>query len=252
MKGALVTGSGDRIGRYIATFLARNGYNILLHCNVSSQKALFLKQELQQYHVKVEMRQADFRIHNEIKPLFLDLPFPINLLINNAAIFKNDSIADLRHDILQEHLDVNCIAPAILMQVFYKYFKETKDSSHNILEESLEYNIINILDYSIFKKSHNFFSYCLSKSSLKEATFIAAKQLAPNIRVNGIALGQTLQHEGQSSDNFYDAINDSPLRRQTKLKEISSAINFILDANSMTGQIIKLDSGMHFADSKYA
>lgn len=237
MSFALITGSGKRIGASIALHLAKNNWGIILHYFNSKTEAALLQKQILEMGVKCKSIQADLS-----KPfdVFNNLP-EVKLLINNAAIFKNDNISSISQQKMTEHFSVNLIAPTILSS----QFTEKLQSSNNTG------NIINILDYSIYKIPHNFLSYSLSKYALAYLTKILAKQLAPKVRVNGIALGQVLKNTNQSEENFIQAINANPLKNKIKTEEICKTIDFIIKTNSITGQIINLDSGMHLSDEKY-
>ena len=78
-----------------------------------------------------------------------------------------------------QHIDVNLKAPAYLTKEFSKNVKGKNN------------NIINIIDQRVFKLTPFFFSYTLSKTGLYTLTKTSAMELAPNIRVNGIAIPLT-------------------------------------------------------------
>lgn len=156
-------------------------------------------------------------------------------------------------DSFNNHMKINCEVPVLLMQAMG--YQEALDdlpiedlslglASKASNSEKKEKNIINILDYAIYKAPRNFCSYSLSKFALSKATKIAARALAPNVRVNGLALGQILVNPKQNLALHNKSILSSPLQVKPKLEEINRAINFLLEAKSTTGQIIKIDGGI--------
>ena len=121
------------------------------------------------------------------------------------------------------------------------------DMLQNRIELDAEGNVINIIDQRVWKLTPLFFSYTISKSALWTATRTLAQALAPRIRVNAIGPGPALQSIHQTDDQFREQSEATPLIRGTTPEEIANAINFILDAPAMTGQMIALDGGQHLA-----
>jgi NAD(P)-dependent dehydrogenase (short-subunit alcohol dehydrogenase family) len=103
-------------------------------------------------------------------------------------------------------------------------------------------NIINILDSDTLRIPKNFTSYHVSKKSLEYFTEIAALQLAP-IRVNAIALGYMLKNERQRQEHFDAFAKSNPLQHQISGKELMQTIDYLINNQAVTGQIIKLDAG---------
>ena len=112
-------------------------------------------------------------------------------LINNAARFERDTLATLDGATWQAHLDVNVRAPVFLTQAFA-----------TALPDGTEGNVINILDQKVLRLTPDYFSYTIAKAALWTATQTMAQALAPKIRVNAIAPGPVLKHEGQSKSAF--------------------------------------------------
>jgi NAD(P)-dependent dehydrogenase (short-subunit alcohol dehydrogenase family) len=244
MTFALVTGSAKRIGIRIATHLAKSGYNIIIHYNTSEKEAYEAAEEIKNLGADVKLCKANLATASGIKYLqkFCE-GLNISLLINNASVFKNDSA--LSDDIaisLNEHLQVNLISKVAIIQSIAK---------SSLLNNNNKLYIINVLDYGLFKIPHNFFSYHLTNKILHSFTQLSAKQLLPNVRVNSIALGQTMKNDMQLQENFDAAVRSNPLGCQSTLEEIMKTIDFILSISSMTGQVICLDGGMHLSDNQY-
>src|SRR5262249_25407250 len=105
--------------------------------------------------------------------------------------------------------------------------------------------IINIVDERVWHLTPHFASYTISKAGLWTLTQTAALALAPRIRVNAIGPGPTLPSPRQSQAQFDAYAWQMPLERATTPQEIAAAVQFILAAPAMTGQMIALDSGQH-------
>jgi NAD(P)-dependent dehydrogenase (short-subunit alcohol dehydrogenase family) len=157
-------------------------------------------------------------------------------LINNAARFEPDTLATLDGVTWQAHLDVNLRAPVFLTQAFA-----------SALPDGMEGNVINILDQKVLRLTPDYFSYTIAKAALWTATQTMAQALAPKIRVNAIAPGPVLKHEGQSMSAFERECGETLLRRAVNPGDVAAAVRFLLETPSITGQIIALDSGQHLA-----
>ena len=113
------------------------------------------------------------------------------------------------------------------------------------MPEESEGSIINIIDQRVWNITPEFTTYTLSKVGLWGLTQILARALAPKVRVNGIGPGPTLQSIHQSVDAFAEEWAAMPLKRRVLPEEVASAVRFILDSPSITGQMIAIDSGQH-------
>ena len=155
----------------------------------------------------------------------------IDLLINNASIFDYDNLLDSSDYIFDRHINVNLKTPFFLS----KYFVKGLGKREGI--------IINILDQRVKNITPYFTSYTISKVALSALTISLAISLSPKIRVNGISPGPTLKSKNQSPDQFRSQILRTPLKKQVNLSEINNAIDYIINNNSVTGEILTLDSG---------
>ena len=152
-------------------------------------------------------------------------------LINNASLFENDKLENFSSKSWENHISTNLKAPALLSKEFSKNIRGKNN------------NIINIIDQRVFKLTPYFFSYTISKTGLYTLTKTSAMSLAPNIRVNGIAPGPTIKNKRQSEKHFKKQYLATPLKKQVDVKEICDAVDFFIKNNSITGQILAIDSG---------
>ena len=234
---ALVTGGARRIGREIALGLARAGWSIAIHHRGSGSDAESLLQEitaLGRRAATFEGDLADAACATSLVTRCLETIGAPICLINNASLFEYDEIRTLSADGLQRHLAVNVTAPILLAQSFALHLPAGKLG-----------NIINIIDQRVWAPTPEFFSYSLSKSALWAATKMLAQGLSPRIRVNAVGPGPTLPSVHQKPGDFEAEAASTPLHRGTMPEEIAAAVRFILDAPSMTGQMIALDGGQH-------
>ena len=107
--------------------------------------------------------------------------------------------------------------------------------------------ILNLLDQRVMNPNPAFFSYALSKSALWDATRMLARDLAPRIRVNAVGPGPVLRSIHQTEQDFADEAASTPLERAASPDEIAQAMAYLIDAPSVTGQMIIVDAGQHLA-----
>lgn len=232
MATALITGGARRIGRFLTLYLIKNGWNIIVHYNQSHSDASSINSSLSEEEKgRIELARLDFSAAScNFPALFHATKEPISLLINNASAFKNDFIYSLNSDEVSSCLATNLTAPIILTSLF----------ARQNFPKNANLNIINMLDCNAYSSANNFCTYRLTKLALTDFTKTSARQLAPKIRVNGIAVGYALKSEQQNQENFENEIKKSILGRQVQCEEIANTLDFIIKTHSMTGQIICL------------
>jgi NAD(P)-dependent dehydrogenase (short-subunit alcohol dehydrogenase family) len=236
-KTVLITGAAQRIGRAIALALAADGWSVGVHYNASKSEAHALVEEINVQGGKADTICADLRDETSMANLITDTKSKLGVvscLINNAAVFEKDSILESDREIWDRHMHVNLRAPYVLTHTFVKE-----------LPEPLMGNVINLIDQRVWNLAPGFTSYTLSKSALWTLTQTAALALAPRIRVNAIGPGPTLPSVHQSNEQFKQQCESVPLNHGTNPEEIAATVRFILDAPSITGQMIAVDGGQH-------
>ena len=241
-KNLLITGAATRVGKAIALHFAERGWNIAVHYFRSSSKARKLKKIIEQNWVKVVLIKADLKNPEQVEkimPLAKRKLGPIDCLVNNAALFEKDDISNFTTRSWSDHLNINLLAPAILIKQFAKQASKKTVS-----------NIINIIDQRIFNLTPFFMSYTISKSGLRTLTKTMAMRLGPNIKVNGIAPGPTIKSKRQTDKQFRNQVKSTLLKKSVRLDDICGAIEFLINNNSITGQIIAVDSGQNLSWNK--
>ncbi len=237
-KKIIITGGATRIGSAIAKSLAGFDVDITIHFNKSKNLAKKLKMELEDMGSKVHLIKADLNNPLQIKKI---IPYAykkmkgLDCLINNASLFEKDDLSNFTEKSFLKHININLKAPALMMQDFKKFVKQ-KDA-----------NIINIIDQRIKKLTPYFFSYTLSKAALGTLTETAAMKLAPNIRVNAVLPGPTMKNKRQSDKHFKAQWKSTILKKQVDINNICSLIRYFIESDSVTGQIISVDSGQSLA-----
>ncbi|MEX2452095.1 MAG: SDR family oxidoreductase [Rhodospirillales bacterium] len=243
-RSALITGTGRRIGRAIALALAEDGWAIGAHYNASGEETDSLVDEIRRQGGRAEALKADLSDETDLAGLIgkaRSAVGEIGCLINNAAVFEKDTILTADRASWDRHMQVNLRAPFVLTQAFARN-----------LPDGVCGNVVNIIDQRVWNLTPDFASYTLSKSALWTLTQTAAMALAPTIRVNAIGPGPTLPSVHQTPEQFRRQCEALPLEKGAAPEEIAATVRFILDAPSITGQMIAVDGGQHLGGGSKA
>ena len=236
MRTALVTGGAKRIGAAICRALAGEGAAVAIHCNRSLDEAASLEAELTAAGVAASVVQADLADPSQVISLVeraaADIG-PLDLLVNNAALFEYDDLGSLEPERYLRHQAVNALAPMLLSREFASQVPESGGA------------VVNILDQKLSNPNPDYLSYTASKQALGGLTTALAQQLAPNVRVNGIAPGLTLPSEHASPEAFAEVHDGNPLGRGVQPEDIAEAVIYLARAKAVTGAVLHVDGGEH-------
>ena len=236
---ALITGGARRIGRALVAAAADAGYDVAIHVRAVDDEAEAAAAEVRARGRKAAILACDLRKEATTVALVGEAETelgPVTLLVNCASVFEDDAFADMNRASWDAHMETNLRAPLVLAQVFARRLPEGRDGL-----------IVNLLDQRVLNPSPDFFSYSLSKTALWDATKMLAQALAPRIRVNGIGPGPTLPSIHQDQAAFDAEAAATLLRRAVSPAEIAAALRYLIDAPSVTGQMIAVDAGQHLA-----
>jgi NAD(P)-dependent dehydrogenase (short-subunit alcohol dehydrogenase family) len=234
---ALVTGAGRRIGRALALEAARAGFDVAVHYRTASDEAQAVADEIAALGRRAVILDAELTDEDQtaaLLPRAARALGPVTLLINSASTFEDDRLATATRDSWDAHLDANLRAPVVLAQAFAA-----------ALPADTQGQIVNIVDQRVLRPNPQFFSYSLSKAGLWWATQTLAQDLAPRIRVNAIGPGPTLASVHQAPGEFEREAAGTPLERAVSPDDIAAALRYLIDAASVTGQMIAVDAGQH-------
>lgn len=237
---ALVTGGARRIGRVLAATAAQAGYDVAIHVRgEGDDDAEAAAGEVRSHGRKAAILSCDLRKESATVALVGEAEAelgPVTLLVNSASVFEQDAFSDMNRASWDLHMETNLRAPLVLAQVFARRLPADREGL-----------IVNILDQRVLRPGPEFFSYTLSKAALWDATRMLAQDLAPRIRVNGIGPGPTLPSIHQDEAAFRAEAEATLLRQPVPPAEIGAALRYLIDARSVTGQMIAADSGQHLA-----
>lgn len=236
----LITGAGQRIGAILAECAARDGWNLVLHANRSHAAAETLAARLQREHsVSAQVHRADLCDSEAIADFWHGLP-PVTALVHNAATFERDTLASMDAATLQMQLQVNFTAPLVLTQGFMKQLLANAHGSVTILGDG-------VLGWSI---SPEFFSYSVSKQAWVGVLDVLAAACAPRARVNMIALAPTLPNANDTPEMFARLAERAPLKRTGEPADVVAALQYLLGADGVTGQVLSLAGGAHLKGAR--
>ncbi|WP_296599858.1 SDR family oxidoreductase [Phenylobacterium sp.] len=236
---ALVTGGARRIGRVLAATAAEAGYDVAIHVRGIDDGAEAAAGEVRSHGRKAVIVACDLRKESETVALVGQVEAelgPVTLLVNCASVFEQDAFSDMNRASWDLHMETNLRAPLVLAQAFARRLPADREGL-----------IVNLLDQRVWRPGPDFFSYTLSKAALWDATRMLAQDLAPRIRVNGIGPGPTLQSIHQDAAAFRAEAEGTLLGRPVDPAEIGAALRYLIDARSVTGQMIAADSGQHLS-----
>ena len=244
---ALVTGAAQRIGREIALYLARRGFDVAVHYSSSAEEAEQTAADIRALGRNVVALQADLldeAATAALVPLAVAaLGGPLTVLVNNASTFEYDSIQTATKTSWDRHIGSNLRAPFVLIQHFAAQApKAVPDAAGEPVAQAV---VVNMIDQRVWKLTPNFMTYTLAKTALWTLTQTAAQALAPDIRINGIGPGPTMQGARQSEGHFSRQRAATILQRGAGATDVVAALGFFLDSPSVTGQMIAVDGGQH-------
>ncbi len=236
-KTAIVTGGAHRVGRALVLALAEAGCNILLYYNRSGDEAAQTAAEARQYGVQVLAHQADLAQIEAVAALPVlaaERLGPAQILVNSAASFPKDTLADLTPEGWAASLQTNLQAPVFLTQAFVRALPETAEGA-----------VVNITDWRTSRPFRTHLSYMVAKGALDTFTLTAALTLAPRVRVNAIALGAMLPPPGTDQAYLDALIATIPLGHAGGTGVIAGTLLYLLRNDFVTGEIIRLNGGAH-------
>jgi NAD(P)-dependent dehydrogenase (short-subunit alcohol dehydrogenase family) len=238
MRAALVTGGSKRIGAAICRALAAEGTAVAIHCNRSVDEAVSLAAELEAAGSQAAVVEADLADPSQVTSLVeraaADIG-PLDLLVNNASLFEYDDLASLDPERYLRHQAINALAPLLLSREFASQAPESGAA------------VVNILDQKLSNPNPDYLSYTASKQALGGLTSALAQQLAPNVRVNGVAPGLTLPSAHASAEAFAEVHGSNPLSRGVRPEDIAEAVIYLARAAAITGVVLHVDGGEHLA-----
>ncbi|WP_298607856.1 pteridine reductase [uncultured Thiothrix sp.] len=237
-KVALITGAARRIGAELARCLHAEGATVAIHYRESAFEAEQLQLELNAQRANsCLLLQADLLKTSDLALLvgrLVDQTQRLDILINNASSFYSTPLATMNEQQWDDLMGTNLKAPLFLSQAARPYLQQQKGV------------IINMTDVHGVRPLAAFSVYCAAKAGLIMLTQVLARELGPQIRVNGIAPGAILwpEHHHSGDAQRTELLAKTALERMGSPEDIAKTVLFLVrDAPYITGQVIAVDGG---------
>jgi pteridine reductase len=236
-KTVLITGAARRVGAAIARRMHAAGANIALHYRNSAAAAETLADELQNVRTgSVQTFKANLLDLKEIGKLIesaLESFGRLDILVNNASTFYPTPVGEITSEAWDDLMGTNVKAPLFLAQAAAPALRTTSGL------------IINMVDIHAFRPLKRYAVYCTAKAALGMLTHSLARELAPHVRVNGIAPGPVMWPEEPPDPAMKEkTISQTLLQRQGTPEDVArTALFFATEAPYITGQILAVDGG---------
>jgi pteridine reductase len=234
---ALVTGAARRVGAVIARTLHRAGYRVALHHRASADAAMALQAEFERARpgstLLLQAELAHFDRLPELVAKTVGHFGRLDALVNNASAFFQSPIGTTTPAMWDDLFAANARAPFFLAQAAAPHLRAASGG------------IVNLVDIYAERPLANHTVYSMAKAALVAMTLSLARELAPQVRVNGVAPGAVLWPEaGKAYADQQALIAGTPLARAGSPEDVAEAVRWLLqDAAYTTGQILRVDGG---------
>jgi pteridine reductase len=231
---ALVTGGAVRVGRAISLALVAAGARVLVHYNSSAAEAEALVGEIRSGGGKADSLGADLRSLTEVERLAREAEAlaPIDLLVNNASVFPEEALGDVDAELWEDTIAVNLRAPFFLTQ-----------SIGGAMKRRGRGVIVNLADLAGLQAWKGYAVHAISKAGVVQLTRVAARALAPEVRVVAIAPGTVLPPEDFGEEEIRVLAERAPLKRIGSAGDVARAIVYLVGAEFVTGEVLVIDGG---------
>lgn len=235
-KTALVTGGARRIGAAFSRRLAREGANVVLHCNKSLAEAVGLACELEKNGAKCFVAQGDLSLPGGGERLFAEAMSltggELDIVVNSASSYEPSSYETVTPQDIERQMRTHLSAPLELLRGLYR------------IGDGKARSAVNILDSRIRTADPSHAAYLLSKQALSSLTSSLALCFAPQLRINAIAPGAVLAQDGEEA-GFERLKQFNPMHALGTLEGLCDALVFLLKSDFVLGQTIYYDGGYH-------
>ncbi len=237
-KTVLVTGGARRVGAAICRRLHAAGANVVINHHHSVQDAQVLLRELNALRAdSVALARADLLASGALPQLIKDTLTAfgrLDVLVNNASSFYATPVGDIDERAWDDLIGTNLKAPLFLSQAAAPALRKTQGC------------IVNIIDIHAELPMKNHLVYTTAKGGLLALTRSLARELGPQVRVNGVSPGTIIWPEGPAWQNDIERqriVNQTVLKRTGEPDDIAKAVEFLATAPYVTGQVIAVDGG---------
>jgi pteridine reductase len=233
-RTALVTGGAVRVGRAISLALAGAGARVIVHFHSSARQADELVDRIRGAGGEASAIGADLSSRESVETLVAraEEAGPVDILVNNASIFPPQRFEEVSGDLWEETIAVNLRAPFFLTQGIGMAMKERGSGV-----------VINLADLAGIQTWSGYAAHSISKAGVVHLTRIAARALAPEVRVVAIAPGTVLPPIDLTAQEIDRLAARAPLKRIGSPQDVADTVLFLVSADFITGEMIVVDGG---------
>lgn len=241
---ALITGGGRRLGLGITEALAAAGCKVIIHYGHSRQEAEASAKRLRAQGTEAVCVGANLAEAGQIEEMFqvIDQRFGgLDVLVNSAASFRQQALTEIGAEDWDRAMEVNLRAAFLCLRAAVPLLRIGQRRQQSPAA------VINISDLSGIFAWPGYAHHGVSKAGLLHLTLVAARELAPQIRVNAVIPGPILPPPGADSDDesWHRLIGRMPLARSGLPSEVGEAVVFLAANDFITGESIRVDGGEH-------
>jgi NAD(P)-dependent dehydrogenase (short-subunit alcohol dehydrogenase family) len=234
-KVVIVTGAAKRVGRAIALSLAKKGVHVAITYHTESGPWRETLAEIRSHGVEGLALPMDVRQPEQIESgmqEIIDHFGRVDILVNNASVFLSAPFLEITRAQWDESLAVNLTGPFLCSQVVAPTMLQQQSGL-----------IVNITDLSAFQVWPRYAHHAASKAGLVILTQVMAAELAPHVRVNGIAPGTVLLPDGAGEQKQRWAAEKSLLKRVGTPEDVAETVVFLAEMDFITGTVLTVDGG---------
>ena len=233
-KVALVTGGAVRLGRAMASALAGEGMRLVVHYNSSGGAADELVEEIRGRGREAVAIGADLARGEEVERLAREAVAAfggVDVLVNSASVFPPEGLEETDEALWDHTMAVNLKAPFFLIRHLAPTLRERRGV------------VVNMADLAGIQAWARYTAHGISKAGIAHLTRVAARALAPEVRVAGIAPGAVLPPDDTDDAELERLANTAALRRIGSPEDVVGALLYLLRADFVTGEILVVDGG---------
>ena len=229
-----ITGVGKRVGFYLAKHLAEQGYRVIGSYRTAYPELLELED------LGVELHSCDFYDEQQLDELLTVLKQQpaLRAIIHNASDWLADSNSDSAIAVMDKMMRIHASTP---------YAINLTLAPRLMADSSQVTDIIHLTDYVVEKGSKKHAAYAASKAAMHNLTLSFAAKFAPHIKVNSIAPAMLMFNQDDDQQYRSKTLKKALIQKEGGEIEVLNAVNYLLNSEYMTGQVLKLDGGRHLA-----